>query len=685
MYSGAVRAGKTVALCLKTVVRAMRPGAREILCRKTLTALQGTTLRTLLDGDGNTPPVLPPGTYVHNRQQKIIRIIGGGEIVYFALADVEGGVQQRAGSYSATGVNIDEATELEAKDYRMLVSRASVSVPGLPRQVNMACNPGPPSHHLAKRFAPPGSGYTVPMRGCVCIPTQTQDNTFLDPEYVEMLNREIGTLWHRRFVLGLWCGSQGVVYNQWDRARHAILMPDWNPVRAILCVDDGYAVPFAVSRIEQDGDGRLRVTREVYEREKQEQEQVDYIRRVAESGIEPECVIIDPAAAKLRGAISLAGFAVVPADNAVFDGIKAVQQRLAARRDGHPGLTVAPECTNTIREFETYEWKVDRLATDDEHKHVDEPIKRNDHLVDTIRYGVMHLDNHAERVISDKAMGHARQELESPLYLGDVRFFGEGIEDISLRKRRATTLAWVDADEGPWRIWCDLVKDGSRWRPHQLRTYCIACNCAPLGDSTMIAVCRETREQVGEFSAAGMAAEDFARAAVRAALWLGGSTDSAYLIWRGDGYGRAFGPAVTRTLQYGHYYRDIDEGRSDRLRSKRPGWHASTPKTIELVESFHSALLHGKFIPRSQRLLEQTRGYVWFDAGRIGPVSLQDADASALLTHADLVLPAMLANYGLSHVGFARVPDRKAPYGSPKWFEAREAEKDGDAKREWWL
>jgi hypothetical protein len=79
LYSGAVGAGKTRALCLKIAMRASFPGSREGLCRKHLVTLKATTLKTLLEGDGDMPPVLPAGYYQHNKSEKTIKLDGGGE------------------------------------------------------------------------------------------------------------------------------------------------------------------------------------------------------------------------------------------------------------------------------------------------------------------------------------------------------------------------------------------------------------------------------------------------------------------------------------------------------------------------------------------------------------------------------------------------------------------------------
>src|SRR5437660_1408407 len=71
LYSGAFGAGKSYALCWWVVLRAQRPGARVGLFRLNLQRLYESTLVTLLEGDGITPPVLEPGTYRHNKTRRV--------------------------------------------------------------------------------------------------------------------------------------------------------------------------------------------------------------------------------------------------------------------------------------------------------------------------------------------------------------------------------------------------------------------------------------------------------------------------------------------------------------------------------------------------------------------------------------------------------------------------------------
>ena len=89
--------------CWKVYNRARVPGAREGLFRQRLVDLRGTTLKSLLEGDGKLPPVIPPGTYSHNQQLKTIKIHNGGEIVYNGMD--QGDVGRQAGSTSPRPVS----------------------------------------------------------------------------------------------------------------------------------------------------------------------------------------------------------------------------------------------------------------------------------------------------------------------------------------------------------------------------------------------------------------------------------------------------------------------------------------------------------------------------------------------------------------------------------------------------
>ena len=69
-------------------------------------------------------------------------------------------------------------------------------------------------------------------------------------------------------------------------------------------------------------------------------------------------------------------------------GVFNVKRFLKMRSDGLPGLLVDPSCTYTIEEFEEY-----KSASENRYGVIqkEKPLKKNDHCMDCIRYGINHL------------------------------------------------------------------------------------------------------------------------------------------------------------------------------------------------------------------------------------------------------------------------------------------------------
>ena len=76
IFSGAYGSSKTYSLCVKLLTHALIPNNLVLLTRRTRTALVNTSLRTLLIGDVNTPPILPIGSYEHNESKSTIKMNG---------------------------------------------------------------------------------------------------------------------------------------------------------------------------------------------------------------------------------------------------------------------------------------------------------------------------------------------------------------------------------------------------------------------------------------------------------------------------------------------------------------------------------------------------------------------------------------------------------------------------------
>ena len=385
LYSGAFGAAKSRALCYKLRVRAGKPGSVEFLCRKTLESLKKSTLKTLLEPDGDLPPVLEPGTYEHNKSEKIIRIHGGGQIMYFGLDD-----PSKLGSVNGTGCAIDELVDITKDDYTMLNGRVRMVVDGCFRQLYSACNPGPPSHWAAVEWGLNPGGKLLDSTHKV-IQTTTLDNVFLvkkAPDYIDSLMQMEGVAFDR-YVMGKWVGSDGLVYDRWDRRLH--VTADANPaVSTVYAIDPGYSDPFVILELQVDNDKRVHVSREFYRRKVTND---DGIAALMGMMVDPQCeVVVDSAEPSLVETLQRKGIrahGAVKGQDSINNGISQVQTRLGDPGDGRPRLTVHPDCSNTIMEFESYEWMKNAK---DKSVLKDKPVDSNNHAMDALRYGVRHID-----------------------------------------------------------------------------------------------------------------------------------------------------------------------------------------------------------------------------------------------------------------------------------------------------
>lgn len=376
LYSGAFGAGKTRALCEKLMQRASVPGARELLARKVNASLKETTLQTLLKPDGDLPPVLPEGQYIHFQSKQKIQLLGGGEILYRGLD-----IATKIGSMQLTGVHIDEAIEIDEPMYTMLRGRIRVKIPGLKNQINLACNPGSPSHFLAQRFGLAPDTKCAP--NCVAITTNTFENSYLDKEYIDDLCTLSG-VFYQRYVEGKWVGAEGLVYDKWDRSIHIKQRKEKSWKFSIIAIDDGYINPFVALLIGVDGDGRIHVREEIYDSHMLTEDKLSAVKKLIQINGDTDlnAVLVDPSSADLIADFIAEDIAAVAASNSVFEGIVRTQGFLPVQKDGKPKLTVDPGCKNIIREFESYEWKPNNS---------DEPLKKNDHSMDALRYAVNYL------------------------------------------------------------------------------------------------------------------------------------------------------------------------------------------------------------------------------------------------------------------------------------------------------
>ena len=236
----------------------------------------------------------------------------------------------------------------------------------------LSCNPGHPEHWLHREWI-----QKAKQKNTLHLHFTMEDNPALDP----MVRRRYESLYtgafYRRYVLGQWCGGEGLVY-EFDPAVHVVkalpaqgrwfISVDYgtqNPFSAGLwCVSGGKA--YRVREFYYSGrqTGKLRTDRQYHE---------DLVKLAGTAPV--ELVIVDPSASSFIAELRRQGvFRVRKANNAVLPGIQLVTRLLQQRR-----LLVGESCRDAIREFGLYRWA----------EGSDSPEKTDDHAMDEIRYFAM--------------------------------------------------------------------------------------------------------------------------------------------------------------------------------------------------------------------------------------------------------------------------------------------------------
>lgn len=213
------------------------------------------------------------------------------------------------------------------------------------------------------------------------------DNPFLPKDYKERLRNSLSGLFYKRNYLGLWVLAEGAIFDFWDRDIYIVEKPPCAADYWVAGIDFGMSNPTAcvlvgVSTGQKTQTGRQMWVEDEYFwdiKQKGRQKLVGELADDIVSFLEPYYIknfYIDPSAVALKAELHRRGIHTTDADNDVETGI---QKMTSDVRDGK--CLILSKCTNLIREIETYSW--DSKAAE---RGYDEPIKKDDHLIDGLRY-----------------------------------------------------------------------------------------------------------------------------------------------------------------------------------------------------------------------------------------------------------------------------------------------------------
>jgi len=215
------------------------------------------------------------------------------------------------------------------------------------------------------------------------------DNPHTPQEFKNNLLSQLAGKFKRQEIYGEFVGFQGQVYDNFRPDIHMITDTSKLTFKNfVFGLDMGFTNPTACSLMGFDSDDRAYVLEEFYEKRVNEEILSRWIYNIKKKYNTDAMIYADPSNPAYIDKLASMGHQICPADNSVMDGINRVYSRFEVQKDGKPRLFIASRCKNTIDEINSY-----RYVEKEGKEQKEEPLKINDHLMDSMRYSIYSYDS----------------------------------------------------------------------------------------------------------------------------------------------------------------------------------------------------------------------------------------------------------------------------------------------------
>lgn len=374
---GAIRSGKTLSMSLSFVLWAMScfNGQNFAMCGKTIGSFRRNVLfwlKLMLKSRGYK-------VTDHRADNLIIVARGDVENNFYIFGGKDESSQDLIQGITLAGVFFDEVALMPESFVNQATGRCSVE--GSKFWFN--CNPDGPYHWFKLNWIDKKK-----EKRLLYLHFTMDDNLSLSEAIKERYRSMYTGVFFKRYILGLWCMAEGIVYDMFDSEKHVkpILRFFQSLIEGSRYVSCDYGTQNAtVFLLWNKGiNGVWYCTREYYysgrekEKQKTDAEYADDLKVWLEE-TRIKAVIVDPSAASFIAELRKRGYKVIKAKNDVLDGIRLVGTMLNQGK-----IVFAESCQNTIKEFGSYVW--DKKAAE---RGEDKPAKEHDHAMDAVRYFVL--------------------------------------------------------------------------------------------------------------------------------------------------------------------------------------------------------------------------------------------------------------------------------------------------------
>lgn len=365
---GAIRSGKTLCMSLSFVIWGMTRFNQQNLgmAGKTIGSFRRNVLfwlKLMLRSRGYKVK--------DHRSDNMVEVTKGDTVNYFY---VFGGKDERSQDLiqgiTLAGMFFDEVALMPESFVNQATGRCSVT--GSKFWFN--CNPDSPKHWFKEKWID-----KIAEKKLLYLHFTMDDNLSLSEEIKQRYRGMYVGVFFKRFILGLWCIADGLVYEMFDEEKHVIHgeVP-YSPTH-IVSIDYGTVNPFSAGMWGYDGKRAIREREYYYNSREDGKQRLDdeaYYNEMEKmiGNTKVEMIIIDPSAASFIEVIKKHGkYQVKKANNDVLDGIRVTTTMINTGK-----VFIHDNCDNCIQEFGLYSW--------DEESVEDKVVKENDHAMDDVRY-----------------------------------------------------------------------------------------------------------------------------------------------------------------------------------------------------------------------------------------------------------------------------------------------------------
>lgn len=384
LYSGAFGAGKTLLLSEAIITHAWdAPKGLYLVGCQTYPMLRDTVLRTFmeeiqlyqdeLDKTSLNVSIIKDW----NKTSNVLTMFNDAQIIFRSCED-----PSKFKSLNLDGFGLDEPVDIDEEIFLMLQGRLR----GTNTKHHMGIltgNPGGFDSWVYKYF------FERNNPDYISIQTNTYDNTYLPKHYIKSMEESFDPDYARRYISGCWGSFEGLIYKDFNKEQH---VGDYLglPMKShIAGYDDGYRNPACLLIGGFDSDNKLFILHEYYKSDRTTDEITRDIKPLYEQ-YDLRKIFCDPSGLNAIETFKRHSMRALDANNIVKDNKKGEGSGISKLKSlfKQNYVFIDKSCINLIKQLQSYRYDKDKASGN----YTEEPVKKDDHAVDALRYLVSEYD-----------------------------------------------------------------------------------------------------------------------------------------------------------------------------------------------------------------------------------------------------------------------------------------------------